>query len=214
MEEDAVATAPGRRELRKQDRRDAIVRAARQSFMENGYAGTSMSGLLKTLGGSKATLWSYFRSKEDLFAAVVEEATADFQAELGDVLQSGAGLANELAGFCRTFLRKIESPDGVATWRMVVAASGRFPEVGRIFYERAVRLTEGKLVEYLERHVASGDLRAEDTAQMAGFIMGMCTARQNRLIWGVERGGDRALIDATAQRVTDLFRRAFAVDAG
>jgi TetR/AcrR family transcriptional repressor of mexJK operon len=74
----------GRREARKLDRRKAIVDAARRAFLDDGYAATSMSGLLKTLGGSKATLWSYFRSKEELFAAVVADVTAEFRKELED----------------------------------------------------------------------------------------------------------------------------------
>ncbi|MFY0108264.1 TetR/AcrR family transcriptional regulator, partial [Acinetobacter baumannii] len=73
---------PSRREARKQDRRQAILDAARTSFFEQGYDGTSMSGLLATLGGSKATLWSYFRSKEELFAAVLDEATAAHRGSL------------------------------------------------------------------------------------------------------------------------------------
>src|SRR3954454_5258233 len=121
-----------RREARKQDRRQAIIEAARVSFLDHGYAGTSMSGLLKTLGGSKATLWGYFRSKEELFAAVIEEVSLQFRAEIQDALATEADLEQSLVAFCHTFLRKITSPDGQATWRLVVAESGRFPEVGRI----------------------------------------------------------------------------------
>ena len=53
---DTEEPALGKREARKQDRRDAIVAAARRSFLEEGYAATSMSGLLKTLGGLSPAL--------------------------------------------------------------------------------------------------------------------------------------------------------------
>ncbi|WP_068071832.1 TetR/AcrR family transcriptional regulator [Novosphingobium lentum] len=210
MEEDiSVAAAPGRRELRKQDRRDAILRAARESFLKNGYAGTSMSGLLTTLGGSKATLWSYFRSKEELFAAVVEDTTGEFQTELTGLLRSSEGLTLGLVAFCRAFLRKIQSPDGLATWRMVVAESGRFPVVGRIFYERAVSLTEGNLIGFLVRHIASGELLDEDPQHMANFVLALCTGRQNRVIWGVEQS-DPTRLAVDADQVTAMFLRSFA----
>ena len=63
---------PSRREARRQSRREAILDVAAQSFLEHGYAGTTMSAIAATLGGSKGTLWSYFASKEVLFAAVID----------------------------------------------------------------------------------------------------------------------------------------------
>jgi len=205
--------ATTRRELRKQDRREAIVDAARDSFLEHGYAGTSMSGLLKTLGGSKATLWSYFRSKEELFAAVVERLCASVRLELRNILDSSGGLEPGLIAFCRQFLQTIGSPDAVITWRMVVGESGRFPELGRIFYERAAGFTETTLAAYLARHVASGALRQEDPLEMAQALIALCTGRHNRrLLWGAEPE-EPSVIDDQARRFVDLFLRAYGTAA-
>ena len=197
-----------RRALRKQDRRRAILDAARASFLEHGYAGTSMSALLKALGGSKATLWSYFRSKEELFAAVIEDVTATFRTELGGVLTATDGLEHGLFEFCRAFLRKIASSEGLPTWRLVVAESGRFPEVGRIFYERAARHTQTMLAAFLAPRVAAGELRAEDPAHMASVLISLCAGHQNRLLWGVA-SCDPASVDADAAIFARLFLRAF-----
>jgi AcrR family transcriptional regulator len=176
-----------RRDIRKQDRRQAIVEAARASFLEHGYSGTSMSGLLKTLGGSKATLWSYFRSKDELFAAVVEEISGTFRAQLELVLSTDQDLETALFDFCRTFLEKITSPDGLATWRLVVAESGRFPEVGKIFYERAASHPQAALRAFFARQIASGKLIAEDPATMAETLTSLCIGLHTRQIWGLGR---------------------------
>src|SRR3546814_3412867 len=69
---------------RKTQRRASILEVARRSFFEKGYAATTMSGIAATLGGSKSTLWRYFSSKEELFAAVLDDATAEFKRELGE----------------------------------------------------------------------------------------------------------------------------------
>src|SRR3546814_1098206 len=74
-----------RREERKTQRRASILEVARRSFFEKGYAATTMSGIAATLGGSKSTLWRYFSSKEELFAAVLDDATAEFKRELGEL---------------------------------------------------------------------------------------------------------------------------------
>src|SRR3546814_17201673 len=63
-------------------RRKAFVDAARELFFANGYAGTTMSSIASKVGGSKTTLWTYFPSMEDLFAAVVDDIVAQY----GDAL--------------------------------------------------------------------------------------------------------------------------------
>jgi len=211
MEQDVGTLPVTRRESRKQDRRQAIIEAARASFLEHGYAGTSMSGLLKTLGGSKATLWSYFRSKEELFAAVIEEVSLLFRAEIQDVLATQVDLEQALIAFCRTFLRKITSPDGQATWRLVVAESGRFPEVGQIFYERAAGPVQDTLRTFLAQQIDIGRLVEEDPAIMVDTLMSLCIGQHMRAIWGLDRLSDTEL-NACALRFTRIFLRTYLRD--
>lgn len=199
----------GRRELNKLNRRQAIVDAARQSFLEDGYAGTSMSALLKTLGGSKATLWGYFRSKEELFAAVIEDISGSFRAGLETALTSGGELAPVLRQFCRSFIDKVESGPALATWRLVAAESGRFPEVGHIFYERAAKQTETMLATFFATQIAAGNLRDDDAREMARMLVSLCVGRQTRLLWGVETSTP-SRAEQDADRYVRLFLHAFA----
>lgn len=196
----------GKREVRKQERRAAIVAAARKSFLEDGYAATSMSGLLATLGGSKATLWSYFRSKEELFAAVIEDVTQAFREELEHELLAAGDLRATLVTFCRSFMQRTTAPDALATWRLVVSESGRTPEVGRIFYERAPHHLERLIADYLAREVAAGHLRDEGTLEMAQLLISMCVAQQTRLLLGVEYA---IADDRAAETFADYFMRLF-----
>lgn len=200
-----------RREARKQDRRQAILDAARASFLENGYAGTSMSGLLATLGGSKATLWGYFRSKEELFAAMLDDATASYRRELAQCLQPSQDLAEGLTGFCRSFLHRLLSPDALALWRLVVAESGRFPEVGAIFYERAAGATQCALSVFLSEHMDRGELRRDDPSRAARVVISLCTGHQHRLLWGVEQLAPEQ-IEVEAVAAASIFMRAYAPD--
>ncbi|MGY2735562.1 TetR/AcrR family transcriptional regulator [Sphingomonas sp. UYP23] len=206
-------TAPlGKREARKQDRRQAIVAAARRSFLEDGYAATSMSGLLTELGGSKATLWSYFRSKEELFAAVIEDVTSDFRAELEGGLLASADLETTLFSFCRRFMQKTAQPDAVAAWRLIAGESGRFPELGAIFYERAAMRVEHALAGYLRGQIGAGCLRDEDPVDMAQMLLGLCTTQHNRRLWGVSPDAPDST-ERNARRFTGYFLRLFAVNA-
>lgn len=202
----------GKREARKQDRRHAIVAAARRSFLDKGYAATSMSGLLAELGGSKATLWSYFRSKEELFAAVVEEETSALREELEADLSGSADLETTLEAFCRSFMKRAADPNALAAWRLIVGESGRFPELGRIFYEHAAMRVERGLAGYLAEHIASGCLRDEGAVNMAQVLLGFCGTPHDRRLWGIS-SQEPDEIETDARRFTDYFLRLFATEA-
>src|SRR5271163_2815121 len=64
----ASATSP-----KRDRRRELIMSVAREVFFEHGYAAASMSSIAARLGGSKGTLYNYFKNKEELFAAQVRE---------------------------------------------------------------------------------------------------------------------------------------------
>ena len=63
-------------------KRAAIVAAARAEFLAHGYGATAMSAIAARVGGSKTTLWTYFPSKQELFAAVVDDSVERFGAAL------------------------------------------------------------------------------------------------------------------------------------
>lgn len=198
-----------KREIRKQDRRQSIIDAARQSFLEEGYAATSMSGLLKTIGGSKATLWGYFRSKEELFAAVIEDVTMAYRAEIESELTPAGDLEPTLRSFCQRFMQTTSSPEALATWRLVVAESGRFPEVGQIFYDRAVQHIRRALRKFLEHHIAEGNLRPADPQNMADMLASLCAGQQTHILWGISPPDGDEFQHRASEYVT-YFLRCFA----
>src|ERR1700756_3627567 len=128
------------REARREDRRYAILDVARECFVAEGYGATSMSTIAARLGGSKGTLYNYFRSKEELFAAFMtdacgEQANAllDHMPDLGEdphaaLVETGFGL-----------LTLVLSAPVMAISRLVVAESERFPELGQVFFETGPR---------------------------------------------------------------------------
>lgn len=203
----------GRREARKQDRRSAILAVAKRCFLDNGYAATSMSAIAVEIGGSKATLWNYFPSKEELFSAVLDEATADYRQRLVDVLQPSGDLREALRDFCRSFLTKITSCDALRLHRLIAAEAVRFPEVGKIFYERGPKLKDQMLSAFLADRMAAGQLRQADPMRAARALSSLCAGGlQQRLLWGVIDQVTPAEIEMEAQAAADLFLRAFACE--
>lgn len=202
-----------RREARRQDRREAILTVAARYFLDHGYSATAMSAIAATLGGSKGTLWSYFPSKEELFTAVIDQATTSFRLQLSETLNQRGEIEPTLRNFCRRLLEKIASPDAIALHRLVVAEAGRFPEIGLIFYDRAPRLTIALLADYLADAMGRGQLRQAPPADAAYFLMQMCMARcQQQLLLGLIDKVSPALAEAEVERALDLFMRVYAIE--
>jgi AcrR family transcriptional regulator len=211
MMQQSLPHAPTRREARREARRETILDVAAQYFLEHGYAGTTMSGIAATLGGSKGTLWNYFPSKELLFAAVIDRVTEAFRAQLSLILNPRDEIETALRRFCREFIRKVTSPEAIALHRLVVGEANRFPEMGRIFYERAPRQTQQLLAAFLADAMERGQIRRLDPLVAARHLTAMCMLgnHQQRLMGVVEEVLAES-IDAEVDGAMQTFMRAYA----
>ncbi len=202
-----------RREARRRDRRDTIIAVAKRSFLENGFAATTMSSIAAELGGSKGTLWSYFPGKEELFAAVLRDATGVYHASLAELLDTGGDLEPTLLRFSHDLLRKVTSPDAIALHRLVAAEASRFPKMGAIFQELAPLSTRNLLARFLEAAMAKGQLRQADAMLAArALVVLTLSGCHQQMIWGDMRAPAAGQIDADVSFAVDCFLRAYAPD--
>lgn len=150
---------PGKRELNKARKREEIVEIATRAFLQNGYAATSMSAIADIVGGSKATLWAHFASKEELFAAVVDRQVDRFSESLTETL---IGQSFSLPALHRTavhFLEALLQPNAVQLFRLVITAGAQFPEVSEMFYARGPSRLRRYMREFMETRMSEDDAR-------------------------------------------------------
>lgn len=81
-----AAAKPVRAETRSERKRRCILEAARALFSDNGYAATSIDMVVERAGVSKPTVYGHFKSKDELFAAVVRAQAEDFTSHTCEVL--------------------------------------------------------------------------------------------------------------------------------
>lgn len=140
----------------------AIVLAAREHFLRDGFAAASMDGIAKSAGVSVKTIYSHFAGKEELFSKVMIAACTDHL--LSQEVPSDEVLAQRFAWFReasqrglveagREYLRHLLSEEQLALYRVVIQDAGRFPELGRQYQKNIARGRTGILAAYL-RNVA------------------------------------------------------------
>ena len=185
----ALAEAPPPQPLPRSRDRDArrksILDVARDAFMREGYAAVSMSAISARLGGSKGTLYNYFASKEDLFAAVVQEnCEAEFLATVS--FQPDEALEQSLTRFGLRFMRFALSDVALGFHRLISAEAVRFPELGRLFYAAGPERTVERLAGLLLEQMDAGLLRPSDPSRAASFLLGLLKSNiHHRRVWNV-----------------------------
>lgn len=199
-----------RRHDRREERRSAIVAIAQRAFSEQGYGGTSMSAIAARMGGSKATLWAYFPSKKDLFAAAlnawIEESTPARRPDWSGDLRS------VLICYCAEFMRAMLSPTAGTMFRLVAAEGRRFPELGREFYKRVPRRQHCVLAGLLEDEIRAGRLRASDSLRAAEQLHSLCICGLvMRHMCGPEPDATEVEIEREVVDAVDLFLNGYGV---
>ena len=201
---------PTRREVRREERREAILDVARRYFLDHGYAGTTMSGIAAALGGSKGTLWSYYASKELLFGDVLERATRDFREQLSLALHGDDPVEVALLAVCGQFVTRLTHPDGIALHRLVVGEAGRFPEMGRIFYERVPQRVHSLFSQFIGLAMERGDLRPDDPDEAAHVLTALCMASTHqKLVVGMIDSLPAGQAEQMARSAVETFLRAY-----
>jgi TetR/AcrR family transcriptional repressor of mexJK operon len=193
------------------DRRAAIIGIARPIFLSEGYAATSMSAIAVRVGGSKATLYSYFPSKEALFIAVIESACDEVLSSVyGDTPES-MDLRETLSLVGGRFLSFGLSDEAIAIYRLASSESVRFPVIGQTLNESGFARGVERLAKYFERMMAAGLLRKSDPIIAAEQFFDLCGAGiLHRRLWNVSLKPSEAEIAAQVERATETFVRAFA----
>jgi len=160
---------------RRDQRREAILNVAREVFFEEGYSAASMSMIAARLGGSKGTLYNYFKSKEELFAAHIHYQCELFaEGAFSPLLVDDLPVDTVLTRLGERYLNHVFADWTVQNFRLIVTEAKRAPELARIFYEAGPAVGQERLAAYLERAKARGEINPSDCRRAAAQFIALC----------------------------------------
>lgn len=192
--------------VRKGRKFDQVLEGARQVFLTDGFEGASVDDIARSASVSKATLYSYFPDKRLLF---MEIATLECQRQARDALDNidmDAHPREVLTQTGRHFLRFVTSEVGQRIFRICVAESDRFPELGQKFYASGPQVFRTEMAAYFRRAEARGQLRMIDHVMAADQFGELCKADiWPRLIFGVCKSVDDAEIVRVVDQAVETF---------
>lgn len=197
--------------VRTEARREAILETAAQVFLEIGFERASMSEIAARLGGSKATLYGYFSSKEELFFNVVQFKVGSEVNPAFEELRSqiDAEPRTVLIKLGERFVSAILTPEAIALRRLVIAQVAQ-PGVGERFW----RLGPGQACDAMEGYLASatkaGRLNVSDPKVAAQHMLALYESELGwRWILGLQESFSRQHMKQAVARAVDVFLCAY-----
>lgn len=187
--------------VKTDERRQGILQAAGTIFRELGFGRASMAAISAKVGGSKATLYSYFKSKEELFAAVMFDAMEEQGRQVLDLLDlSDPDLRGVLERFGEAYLAMLLGSDALANTRIAIAEA-ESSKLGAKLYDLGPRPFWEAVTGYIEAQMRRGTLVAAPPRLAALHLQGLLEAGvMEPALFGVEPllelgGGVRAAVE-------------------
>lgn len=191
-------------------RREAIMEAALELFMEKGYAATSVDEIIRKSGGSKSSVYEYFGTKEGLLHEIIVSITNEVLKATNISVSEGLPPRENLTQIGITACSQILTDKGIGLFRFAVSNSREFPELSRMFFESGPRQTWLGVAEYLKKETAAGRLSVKNPMRAAELFMGMLLVTEHiSMPVGCATAPTKARIKEKVKDAVDVFMAAY-----
>ena len=147
-------------------RMENLLDTATAVFLEHGYEHANVSEIARRAGASKGTIYSRYPTKAELFAAVFTRRMLGQQVSYAETLVSGVSLKKVLDDYGVRLVRTVLSSETRALYEVFIAASFKFPELSRNFWDIGPKRTMALLRDHLAQRPEFKGKHSEHAAEM------------------------------------------------
>lgn len=204
----------GRGRRRSSRKRDAIMDSATETFLREGYLGTTIDAVAAHAAVSKPTVYSHFADKRELFTAIVlriiDQVGAPFYSWLEDGLDQTTDLESSLDALAHKLVSVVQEPRLLELRRLVISEAARFPDLGRTYVERGPGRTVATLTALFEQLTRDGVLRVDDPQAAAQYFTWLVLSIPiNRAMFDANATFTDAELDRYATEAVRIFLAAY-----
>ena len=157
---------------RKEERPQQITEAAFEAFAEKGYAATRVEEVAKRAGISKGLMYLYFKTKEELFKAVIKGVVIRRVDALISAVESTQLPSEEfLRGPMADFMKRIPGSPVAVVIRLLLSEGPRHPDLLDYCWENVVSRGMAAIAHFIDRGVERGEFRRTAVNELPQLIM-------------------------------------------
>jgi AcrR family transcriptional regulator len=158
---------------RKEERPAEIIAAALEVFAERGFAATRLDDIAERAGVTRGTLYLYFRSKEDLFKAMVRQSIVPIIARGEEMAEhSQESSAALLAKILLMMPTAVAGSPLSAIPKLVISEARNFPDLAQFYLEEVIRRGRRLVTAIIARGVERGEFRPVDMDHVFYCVVG------------------------------------------
>ncbi|WP_404401442.1 TetR/AcrR family transcriptional regulator [Pelagibacterium halotolerans] len=190
----------------KSEREAVLLDTAATLFLENGFDATTLAMVISRTGGSRRDIYALFGDKEAMFVRAMRRLFDRMLAPLGSLADVDAPPEIVLPALGKRFVAIITAPEMLLSYRLILAETGRFPELGTAFYELGPGRAYPSVAAYLRRETERGRLRMDDPERAAIAFLEMVKGNlQQRIMFFPGARPDAGEIDAHVAVAVRIF---------
>src|ERR1700756_4663194 len=191
---------------------ESILAAAKRTFLAGRFRAVSMDAIAREAGVSKATVYSHFANKEELFGAVIGRECGLYFARFSAGELDPVNVRASLSVLGRRYLELVLAPDAIALHRIILGEVSRFPMLGEVFWRAGPERQRVQIEAFLRSAIASGTLALADTRLAAEQFVSLVRGEiQLRYLLRLEADADQRGVSAAVEGAVATFMGAFAI---
>lgn len=156
---------------RRAERIPQIIQAAMVVFARNGFAQTRMEDIAQEAGLSKATLYLYFASKDDLIAAILQTFFEEGFTELRSLLTAEGTVSHALTGWTRRHMQKMQEHSAFLSIGFEFHALAARHAATRQIMQHYYHQYRASIAALLQKGIEQGEFHVSDTQAIAIAII-------------------------------------------
>ena len=172
-----------RYQRRKEDRPQEITAAAFGAFAENGFTATKVEDVARRAGVSKGLLYVYFKTKEELFKAVIRSVVTPRLDELTRTLDASDLSAEAfIRGPVLEFMKRVPGSPISVVIRLMISEAPKHPDLVEYYWQNVASRGLGALRQLLRRGVDNGEFRETAVNDLPQLLVAPVMMS---IVWGI-----------------------------
>jgi TetR/AcrR family transcriptional regulator, mexJK operon transcriptional repressor len=154
-------------------KREAILKAAIELFLQRGYLATTMDEVARLAGVTKQTVYAHYQSKEQLFTNMLNALCHSDMPSKMQLHNSKIPFETLLYKIGLVILNTITSDEGLGATRLVIAESANHPELAELYYARGTKQLVSVLTDFIASQKKRKLIVVKNPESAASYFLAM-----------------------------------------